>query len=360
MKTLLNRILDLFMLAGLLCACEQKATPLPTNTPVPPTAAHTITSTPLPPTPTPAQTLILPKPSSTPKPTQIYVSANTVAVSPTPVPGWRTYTNEYLGYGFNYPKGGSIYERGPDGMDVNEVVPFGFTFDEYFDYVMAILPDSLCVSVEIPGALITIAPPYKPIGSYVSPCPGMGIGADYRMESATETWTIAGRQYKDSQGTKLYLKSTGVFYGEFYIFDLENGFRITFNGMPRGEMSSERYQAQRDAARGILATLHWFRVPDLTKPGTTCAGKFTRLVPGEEAVVTGTPTDPPNRVRLGPSLSDEIISQIYPQTHVKVIEGPVCTDGLVFWKVENSMIPGGSGWTVEGDGTEHWLEPYKP
>ena len=351
MKTPFNRILSLVLLAALLGACKQKATPLPTMT---------MTSTPHLLIPTATQTLILTKASSTPRPTQIYIPANTVAVSPTPVPGWTTYTNEYLGYSFNYPSGGNIYKRGPNGMDVNEVIPPGFTFDEYFDYVMAILPDDLCLSVEIPGALITIAPPYNPLGSYVSPCPGMGIGADYRMEGATESWYMAGREYKDTQGTKLYLKSTDAFYGEFYMFDLENGFRITFNGMPRGEMSSESYQAQRAVAKEILATLHWFRVPDLTKPGTTCAGKYTRLLPGIEAVVAGARTDLPNRVRSGPGLSNEVISQIYPPLLVKVIEGPVCADGLVFWKVGNSMIPGGSGWTAEGDGTEHWLEPYKP
>ncbi len=134
----------------------------------------------------------------------------------------------------------------------------------------------------------------------------------------------------------------------------------SFNGMPRGEMSSETYLAQRKTAQQILATLHWFRVPDLTKPGTTYAGKFTRLVPWMQAVVTGAPGDPPNRVRSGPGISNAVIAQIYPQTLVKVVEGPVCADGLVFWKVENAKIPGGSGWTAEGDGIQYWLEPFKP
>ncbi len=40
--------------------------------------------------------------------------------------------------------------------------------------------------------------------------------------------------------------------------------------------------------------------------------------------------------------------------------GPVCADGLVFWKVENPDIPGGVGWTAEGDGVEYYLEPHQP
>ena len=196
MKTLFYRPLALFILVLLLCGCDLRAIPVPIRTPVPPTATRMFTSTPLPsatPTTIPTFTRQL---SGTPTPKQRYIPVNTLAVSPTPVPGWRTYTNEYLGYGFNYPSGGRIYERGADTMETNEAVPPGFTFDEYFDYVMAILPASLCVSVEIPGAFITIVPPY-PLAGYVVPCPGMGIGDQYRIENVSETWTIAGKDYKD-------------------------------------------------------------------------------------------------------------------------------------------------------------------
>jgi hypothetical protein len=75
-------------------------------------------------------------------------------------------------------------------------------------------------------------------------------------------------------------------------------------------------------------------------------------------MVAGAENDPPNRVRSEPSISDNVIAQIYPGTIVKVIEGPVCADSLVFWKVENANIPGNNGWTAEGDGNEYWLEPY--
>jgi len=359
LKSPLNRNLKLFVLAVWLCACGQNGKPFSTNPPVLPPATPTITSLAYPPKLTATQIFIPFRSTSTPKPDQVPTSTNILAVSPTPLPGWTTYTNEYLGYRFNYPIGGNITNIGPAGMDSNEVIPPGFTFSEYFDYVMTILPDSLCVIVKIPGVSMAIVPPYEPIGSFVAPCPGMGIGADYHMEGADATWVIAGREYADSQGMKLTLKSTGAFYGEFYVFDLENGFRITYNGTPLNEMSYESYLAQRSIAREILATLHWFRIPDLTKPGTTCAGKFTRLVPGVEAIVAGAPTDPPNRVRLGPGISNEVISQIYPQTLVNVLEGPVCADGLVFWKVENALIPGGFGWTAEGDGMEYWLKPIK-
>lgn len=68
----------------------------------------------------------------------------------------------------------------------------------------------------------------------------------------------------------------------------------------------------------------------------------------------------PNRVRSVPQKGDNLIGKLNPGDVVKVLEGPVCADGLVFWRVESDSIPGGSGWTAEGDGQEYWLEPANP
>jgi hypothetical protein len=350
----------LFVLALLLVSCNMGDQLFPTDTPspLPATFTKTTSSTPLP-SPTATRISIPSTAAPVPSSTSEYLPLSTLAATPTPNPGWVMYTNDYLGYGINHPSWAEIYEQGAGGMETNEIVPPGFSFGDYFDYVMAILPDNLCVSIGISGALITIVPPY-PLSSYVIPCPGMGIGDQYTIEQADETVTIAGREYTDSHGGKLYLKSTGAFYAEYYFFDLENGFRIVYNGGPRENMSLDSYLPQRAMAMEMISTLHWFRIPDLTKPGTTCAGKFTHLLPGTYAMVAGGPDDPPNRVRSGPSTTDDVIAQIYPETVVKIVEGPVCAGGLIFWQVLNNLIPGGSGWTAEGNGTEYWLERIEP
>jgi WD40 repeat protein len=68
----------------------------------------------------------------------------------------------------------------------------------------------------------------------------------------------------------------------------------------------------------------------------------------------------PNRVRSVPQKGDNLVGKLNPGDVVKVLEGPVCADGLVFWRVASDSIPGGSGWTAEGDGQEYWLEPANP
>jgi hypothetical protein len=100
-------------------------------------------------------------------------------------------------------------------------------------------------------------------------------------------------------------------------------------------------------------------IPATVTPYTDCTAGWSRLSWGGDAIVT--PGELPNRVRSAPNTNpDNIIATIYPGAIVHLIEGPWCNDGLVFWKVENESIPGGSGWTAEGNGQEYWLEPYKP
>ena len=87
-----------------------------------------------------------------------------------------------------------------------------------------------------------------------------------------------------------------------------------------------------------------------------CSDGWTRLAAGDQAMVSPE-SDTPNRVRASPSTSASILTQIGPGSLVELLEGPVCADGLVFWKVKSAAIPGGVGWTAEGDGQDYWLVP---
>ena len=114
------------------------------------------------------------------------------------------------------------------------------------------------------------------------------------------------------------------------------------------------------------ASAAWFVPPAdvslLPLPTPHCAAGWSQLYQGIYAVVAGDTDDPPNRVRNSPTTNAEVVSQLYPGTVVKVADGPVCADGLVFWYVEHESIPGAAGWTAEGDGkgTSYFLEPSKP
>jgi len=94
------------------------------------------------------------------------------------------------------------------------------------------------------------------------------------------------------------------------------------------------------------------------QPSLTCYPGWSQLTVGKNARVTSA-NSIPNRVRSEPKVADNIIAQLDSGTVVKVMQGPVCEAGLVFWKVESTLIPGGSGWTAEGGGSEYWLEPYE-
>jgi Tol biopolymer transport system component len=87
-----------------------------------------------------------------------------------------------------------------------------------------------------------------------------------------------------------------------------------------------------------------------------CALGYTRLAVGKNAQPAGA-ISLANNIRSEPKISDNIISSFVPGMFVKIVEGPVCADGFVFWKVESRFIIGGSGWTAEGDGKQYFLEP---
>lgn len=95
----------------------------------------------------------------------------------------------------------------------------------------------------------------------------------------------------------------------------------------------------------------------MATPG--CDKGFSRLAIGE--TITVVEVGHPNRIRATPHVAnDNIIGQISSGMTGKIVDGPVCLDGLVFWKIATTAVSIGSGWTAEGDGTNHWLDQYQP
>ncbi len=95
----------------------------------------------------------------------------------------------------------------------------------------------------------------------------------------------------------------------------------------------------------------------MATPG--CDNGFSHLAIGE--TITVIEVGHPNRIRSTPHVTnDNIIGQISSGMTGKIVDGPVCLDGLVFWKIDTKAVSSGSGWTAEGDGTNHWLEQYQP
>jgi hypothetical protein len=62
-----------------------------------------------------------------------------------------------------------------------------------------------------------------------------------------------------------------------------------------------------------------------------------------------------NNVRATPGAGGEIIGQLAPGVPFAVVAGPICSDGLAWWEVDDP-----SGWTAEGQGDVYWLQPGCP
>lgn len=92
---------------------------------------------------------------------------------------------------------------------------------------------------------------------------------------------------------------------------------------------------------GVPPSSIWSFGSDL--PARLTAGDRARVVPGDA-----------NNVRDQPTTSGARIGQVPGGAEFLVLDGPAFGDDLRWWLIEyNGLI----GWTVEGQGTEYWLEP---
>ena len=81
----------------------------------------------------------------------------------------------------------------------------------------------------------------------------------------------------------------------------------------------------------------------------------TRLRVGMFAYVNPDPPLP-NNLRREAGKNSSLIGDIQPGQAMKILEGPQCADGWVWWKVR-TLEPQLEGWTAEGDRQNYWLIP---
>ena len=84
-------------------------------------------------------------------------------------------------------------------------------------------------------------------------------------------------------------------------------------------------------------------------------GPYSRLFLDERAHTLKEPAVP-QRLHKEPGKETERAGWIQPGEHVRVLEGPACADGWVWWKVE-TLNGGYIGWATEGDEENYWLIP---
>jgi hypothetical protein len=81
----------------------------------------------------------------------------------------------------------------------------------------------------------------------------------------------------------------------------------------------------------------------------------TRLKAGEFAYVDPDPPLP-NNLRRDAGKEQPLTGEIQPGQAMRILEGPECADGWVWWRVR-TFDPELTGWTAEGDTETYWLIP---
>jgi hypothetical protein len=151
--------------------------------------------------------------------------AATLPVEPTPIPGWLTYHNEFVGYSFEYPPQAVLTTTGITGYPTDEL-PAGLSPDQYMATLEATYPDTLCVGAELPAAFFVIQAPEAKGGRYAGPCGISGVGA-YDLRNEDLPVTIDGEAYI-LRVTRLFEVGTETLAGEFGGLSLGDGTRFNF------------------------------------------------------------------------------------------------------------------------------------
>jgi WD40 repeat protein len=195
-------------------------------------------------------------------------------------------------------------------------------------------------------------------------------GLTKKLASLQSIPAVKGKTYLLSPNLEWVVMTSG---GSAWLWNIQDGRLLgTFPGVDKVIFSPDGSLMAAIESSGAVSIWKMAGAPATTnispEPPTpslsikampNCDKGFSHLAVGKYAIVA--PGGPPNRVRSAPQVNDNtILGALYSGTFGKIVDGPVCADGLVFWKIESTTIPSGSGWTAEGDGTEYWLEPYTP
>jgi WD40 repeat protein len=107
----------------------------------------------------------------------------------------------------------------------------------------------------------------------------------------------------------------------------------------------------------IWGALEWSPLMKFAENREDCTSGWSRLEIGNLVQLMG---NVPNRVRSAPQKGENVVGQFIADETYILLDGPVCSEGLVWWEIADPRLPGGSGWTAEGDDKAYWLEPIIP
>jgi hypothetical protein len=167
-----------------------------------------------------------------------------------------------------------------------------------------------------------------------------------------------GHAIDDFQPSPVYLEPGGELAEEsFYEFTVVEG-PVCIDGVAWWGVNLERnvpddvvYWIEEAYGNPAGATFGYNVLLD-NRPLSSCSDAMpANLYVGERGIVrTGLGA---NNVRSQPSLSDEIIGSLPEGAVFDVLDGPVCADDLIWWRIDHNALV---GWTAGDNGEEYLLD----
>lgn len=199
--------------------------------------------------------------------------------------------------------------------------------------------------ITLPGSAGTPAPDVFPL--YVFParetsrCPGVLRAADYiELTCFPPEQELRLLVYEPGSTSRL----PGRFYGEFRLaVDGEGYLKLRLNNGRGTDYEYVLINARNN--RELYPAVH--NCPRMSWSG---------LVQNQTARVNFTDGARVNLREWPASGSEGVVGKYSEGTEMKLLAGPACGEGFLWWKVN---VQGQGGWMAEGDGIERYLEPWK-
>jgi WD40 repeat protein len=187
------------------------------------------------------------------------------------------------------------------------------------------------------------------------PTPRLTVGGEGRVTEGTanrvrDKASRSGKEVAQIPGGGVFSVLAGPTCSEGFLW-----WQVEYKGVTGWtvEGNASGYFVEPVNAQGVTATLAVSLTTSAGDAQPCPAGtvKQPRLVVGMQGQVNSTT---PSRLRDKPTTKGQEVTQIKGRGLFTVLAGPVCGDGLNWWKVDYN---GATGWTAEGSADEYFLDP---
>ncbi len=260
---------------------------------------------------------------------------------------------------------GAIFRINADGTGLVNLTPEAHYRNDYYSPSWSPSGEQIVYTRQADGSIYSMNPDGLALRKLID------IGWNDQARFSPDGRWLAFIRYNESQGFLYAMPISGGSYRtlssnqhdvEFFSWSPDGRYLVFRDFVCNGQCETKHWMVEFESGETWEVTLPqpafggvvWSPIMKTADTRPDCSDGWTRLKIGNLVQLIG---EMPNRVRSEPQKGENVVGQFIADETYILLDGPVCSEGLVWWEIADPRLPGGSGWTAEGNGQEYWLEP---